>query len=48
QGFGGDNSLVVMIAGLPKTPLSLALVASGVGMSVDVPILLEKVSIAAK
>lgn len=45
QGFGGEDSMMVMVAGKPKPPLSLALVASGAGASVTVPILVEKVSV---
>ena len=48
QGFGEENAVTLMIAGKPRAPLSLALVASGVGASVDVPILLEKVPVGAK
>lgn len=48
QGFGGEDSLMMMVAGKPKPPLSLALVASGAGASVTVPILVEKVSLGAK
>jgi hypothetical protein len=48
QGFGGEDAMTVMVAGKPKMPLSLALVASGAGASVIVPILLEKVPVGAK
>lgn len=48
QGFGGEDSMTVMVAGKPKAPLSLALVASGAGASVKLPILIEKVPVGAK
>lgn len=48
QGFGEEGSFVLMVAGRPAAPLSLALVASGVGASVDVPFLIEKVPLRAQ
>ena len=48
QGFGGDDGVTLMVAGKPKAPLSLALVASGAGASVNVPILVEKAPVGAK
>ena len=44
QGFGTD-SMMVMVAGKPKGPLSLALVASGASATLTVPILVEKVPV---
>lgn len=43
QGFGEEGSFTLTVAGRPVAPLSLALVVSGVGASVDVPFLVEKV-----
>ena len=40
--------LTVTVAGRPKAPLSLALVTSGVGTSVNLPILLEKLPVGTK
>jgi hypothetical protein len=48
QGFGEESSFALMVAGQPVAPLSLALVVSGVGASVDVPFLVEKVPLRAR
>jgi len=48
QGFGEEGSFVLMVAGRPAAPLSLALVVNGVGASVDVPFLVEKVPLRAR
>jgi hypothetical protein len=42
-GAGEERSCQLMVAGKPKPPFSLALAVGGVGASVGVPILLEKV-----
>ncbi|MGH8248582.1 MAG: hypothetical protein ACREUU_19365, partial [Gammaproteobacteria bacterium] len=47
QGFGEEDSFTLMVAGRPATPLSLALVVNGVGASVNVPLLVEKVPLRA-
>jgi hypothetical protein len=39
--LGEHGSCTVMIPGQPKAPLSLALLASGIGAAVQVPILIE-------
>jgi len=44
-GMGDSESRQVIIAGKPQPPLSLAFVASGNGAAVDVPILVEHVSL---
>jgi len=46
MGMGG--MMQAMVPGKPATPLSLAFVVSGVGATVDVPILLEKIAIGSK
>jgi hypothetical protein len=48
QGFGEEGTFTLMVAGRPAAPLSLALVVSGVGASVDVPFLVEKVPLRAR
>jgi hypothetical protein len=48
QGFGEEGSFALTVAGRPAAPLSLALVVSGVGASVDVPFLVEKVPLRAR
>jgi hypothetical protein len=48
QNFGGDDdteTCEIVIAGKPQPPLSLALQVSGSGSTVEVPILLEHVSV---
>jgi hypothetical protein len=40
---GDERSCQVMVAGKPKPPFSLAVAVSGVGASVEVPILVEHV-----
>jgi hypothetical protein len=46
--IGEAGTCQVMIAGKPKPPLSLALLASGGGSTVEVPILLEHVAVTQK
>jgi len=46
--MGQDGACQLVVAGQPKGPLSLALLASGVGTTVDVPILLEHVPLTGK
>ncbi len=46
--LGDEGSCQVMVAGKPKPPLSLALVVSGGGATIDVPILVEHVPVAGK
>ena len=48
RGFGGADAIVVMVAGKPKPPLSLAVVASGEGATFTVPIRVEKVPVGPK
>ncbi len=48
QGFGGEGSFTLMVAGRPAAPLSLALVVNSVGASVDLPFLVEKVPLRAR
>ena len=44
----GNRSCQVMVSGKPKPPFSLALLLSGVGASVEVPVLVEKVPVGGK
>jgi len=44
-GDEGDASCQIMVAGKPQPPLSLAVLVSGSGSTVEVPILLEHVSL---
>lgn len=46
MGGGEEGTCQIMVAGKPQPPLSLALVASGGGVSVTVPILVEHVALA--
>jgi hypothetical protein len=46
--FGEEGSIGLMVAGRPKGPLSLALVVTGIGASVDVPFVVEKVPLRAR
>jgi hypothetical protein len=48
QDVGEQGACQIMVAGKPQPPLSLALVASGGGSAVEVPILLEHVGITTK
>ena len=48
QDMGGGSMVQIMVTGKPTAPLSLALVVSGVGATVEVPILLEHVAVGAK
>jgi hypothetical protein len=45
---GEERSCQIMVAGKPKPPFSLALAVSGVGTSVEVPILVEHVPVGEK
>lgn len=45
QDFGEGDAFALMVAGRPAPPLALALVVSGVGASVEVPFLIEKVPV---
>ena len=45
SGGSGESSLQLMVAGKPKPPLSLALMVSSTGTSVEVPISLEHVPV---
>lgn len=48
QDMGGGSYMQVMVSGNPPAPFSLALVVSGLGATVDVPILLEHVAVGTK
>jgi hypothetical protein len=48
QDMGGGSMVQIMVTGKPTAPLSLALVVSGVGATVEVPIQLEHVAVGAK
>ncbi len=48
SGGGEEKTCQVMVAGKPKAPLSLGLVISGIGATVEVPILVEKVPVGGK
>lgn len=45
QSFGEQGSCSIIVAGKPTAPLSLALLVTGVGADVEVPIVLEKVPV---
>jgi len=44
----GNRSSQILVTGQPKPPFSLGLVVSGLGASVPVPLLVEKVPVGAK
>jgi hypothetical protein len=48
SGTGEEYSCQMVVAGAPKPPLSLAFSASGTGSTVEVPVLVEHVSLTAK
>jgi hypothetical protein len=48
QGFGEEGSCSLIVAGRPVAPLSLAILATGVGADIEVPILLEKIPVGRK
>jgi hypothetical protein len=48
QSFGEAGSWSINVAGRPAPPLSLALLVTGVGAEVEVPILVEKVPVGAR
>ena len=47
QDFGDEGAFGLVVAGKPAAPLSLALVVNGVGASVNLPLLVEKVPLRA-
>jgi hypothetical protein len=46
--MGGSDSCHIIVPGMPKPPLSLALAVSGGGLEVEVPVLLEHVAVITK
>lgn len=48
QDMGGGSMVQIMVTGKPTAPLSLAVVVSGVGATVEVPIQLEHVAVGTK